>query len=148
MDSVIRCGKILNQFNQENSHKSRFTIYDIIKSHGGEIKLKQRKARDRIYYSVTVIRPSNEKNYSHNISYSDYTMLGYTQDINGEARWHEDILHSLDTARQDTTRVLLIAELANYYKFIWPDSALFYGYKALALARQIKFPKGEVEALR
>ena len=28
-----------------------------------------------------------------------------------------------------------------------PDSALFYGYKALALARQIKFPKGEVKAL-
>jgi hypothetical protein len=43
------------------------------------------------------------------------------------------------------TRVLLIAYLANYYKADLPDSALFYGYKALALARQIKFPKGEVE---
>ncbi len=61
--------------------------------------------------------------------------------------WHESILHDLDTARQDTSRVLLIAQLANYYKFSLPDSALFYGYKALALARQIKFPKGEAEAL-
>src|SRR4030095_6395160 len=77
------------------------------------------------------------------------TMLnaGYTQDISEQARFHEYILHGLDTARQDTTRVLLIAELVNYYKSDLPDSALFYGYKALALARQIKFPKGEVSAL-
>ena len=61
--------------------------------------------------------------------------------------WHENILHDLDTARQVTSRVLATAELANYYKFYLPDSALFYGYKALALARQIKFPKGEARAL-
>jgi len=61
--------------------------------------------------------------------------------------WHESILHDLDTARQDTSRVLLTAELANYFKFYLPDSALFYAYKALALARQIKFPKGEARAL-
>ena len=67
--------------------------------------------------------------------------IGYTQDINGESGWHKDILHNLDTTTQDTSRVLLIGELANYYKFYLPDSALFYGYKALALARQIKFPK-------
>src|SRR5688572_772598 len=73
---------------------------------------------------------------------------GYTQDVNGEAQWREDILHRLDTTRQDTSRVLLIAELANYYKSYLPDSSLFYGYKALALSRQIKFPKGEVEALQ
>jgi two-component system NtrC family sensor kinase len=72
---------------------------------------------------------------------------GYTQDLNEEAQLHQDILHSLDTARQDTTRVLLLAVLANYYKSDLPDSALYYGYKALALARQIKFPQGEVEAL-
>ena len=68
---------------------------------------------------------------------------GYTQDIE-QAQHYEHIRHSLDTARQDTTRVLLMAELADYYKSNLPDSALFYGYKALALARQIKFPKGEV----
>src|SRR6266496_4550492 len=73
--------------------------------------------------------------------------IGYAQDVNGESDWHEDILHRLDTARQDTSRVLLIIELANYFKFYLPDSALFYGYKALALARQIKFPEGEVKAL-
>ena len=74
--------------------------------------------------------------------------IGYTQDLNVEATWREDILHRLDTAKQDTSRVLLIAELANYYKFQLPDSALFYGYKALTLARKIKFPKGELAALQ
>jgi two-component system NtrC family sensor kinase len=71
----------------------------------------------------------------------------HTQDTNGPVQFHEYILHGLDTARQDTTRVLVMAELANVYKSDLPDSALFYGYKALTLARQIKFPKGEVTAL-
>jgi two-component system NtrC family sensor kinase len=75
-------------------------------------------------------------------------VMDYAQDLNAESEWHENILHDLDTARQDTSRVLLIAELASYYKFHLPDSALFYAYKALALARQIKFPKGELAALR
>ncbi|HEY6975549.1 MAG TPA: histidine kinase [Chitinophagaceae bacterium] len=72
---------------------------------------------------------------------------GYAQDINGESVWRENILHGLDTTTQDTSRVLLTAELANYYKFHLPDSALFYGYRALESARQIKFPQGEVDAL-
>src|SRR5436190_20603602 len=72
---------------------------------------------------------------------------GYAQDLNAESGWRDSTLNSLDTARQDTTSVLLMVDLANYYKYHSPDSSLFYGYKALALARQIKFPKGEVEAI-
>ena len=73
--------------------------------------------------------------------------IGHTQDVNSESPWHKYILHSLDTATQDTTRVLLTVELANYYKYNLPDSSLFYGYKALELARQIKFVRGEVRAM-
>jgi tetratricopeptide (TPR) repeat protein len=72
---------------------------------------------------------------------------GYAQDLNAESGWRDDALHGLDTAKQDSSRVLLMASLAGYYKFYSPDSSLFYGYKALALARQIKFPQGEVNAL-
>src|SRR4051812_33555969 len=72
---------------------------------------------------------------------------GYTQDINEQTQYHQHILNGLDTARQDTTRVLLLADLADYYKSDLPDSALFYGYKALALARQVEFPTGEMRAL-
>jgi signal transduction histidine kinase len=70
--------------------------------------------------------------------------IGYTQDPNAEA---EAKKRELDTTRQDTSRVLLMVDLANLYNLISPDSAFFYGYKALALARQINFPKGEVGAL-
>jgi signal transduction histidine kinase len=66
----------------------------------------------------------------------------------GTRGFAKSILRKLDTARQDTNRVLLMVDLANHYTNISPDSAFFYGYKALALARQINFPKGEVGALR
>ena len=74
-------------------------------------------------------------------------VIAHAQDDNDNARWIKGILHDVETAKQDTTRVLLIADLANYYKFNFPDSSLYYGNKALELAKQIKFVKGEVRAL-
>src|SRR5258705_12596519 len=62
--------------------------------------------------------------------------------------WKKSIDYDLSIVSQDTSRVLLLAELSNYYKWRMPDSGLFYAYKALALARQIKFAKGEVVAMR
>jgi tetratricopeptide (TPR) repeat protein len=58
-----------------------------------------------------------------------------------------NLRHNLSVAKDDTSRVLAMNEFSNYYKFIKPDSALMYGYKALALAREIKFHNGEFEAL-
>jgi signal transduction histidine kinase len=65
-----------------------------------------------------------------------------------EYLWRDSIMYKLSIGTHDTSRVLLWSELSNYYKNVLPDSGLFYGYKALALARQIKFPKGEVNSLR
>jgi two-component system, NtrC family, sensor kinase len=48
---------------------------------------------------------------------------------------------------QDTIRVLTMAKICNLYSFTNSDSALFYGQKALDLSRQIKYPKGEANAL-
>jgi two-component system NtrC family sensor kinase len=59
----------------------------------------------------------------------------------------DSLKQKLATASQDTTRVQLMNVLSNNYKFNRPDSALFYGYKALALARQINFPLGQAEAM-
>jgi two-component system NtrC family sensor kinase len=73
-------------------------------------------------------------------------IAGYAQDINKGSERNESTLHSSDTARQDTNYVKLLVDLANHYKFYLPDSALFYGYKAATLARQINFPAGEVAA--
>ena len=49
-------------------------------------------------------------------------------------------------ATSDTSRVMGLAQLSDYYKFNRPDSSIFYGNKALRLAREINFPKGELMA--
>jgi len=59
----------------------------------------------------------------------------------------DSLKQKLAIASQDTTRIRLMNALTNYYKNNRPDSGLFYGYKALALARQINFPPGEAEAM-
>lgn len=56
-------------------------------------------------------------------------------------------MQKLAIPTQDTTRVNLLNDLCNYFKFDRPDSAIFYGYQAVSLARQIKFPEGEVRAM-
>ena len=47
----------------------------------------------------------------------------------------------------DTVRALTMSQISNLYSATNSDSALFYGQKALDLSRQIKFPKGEGNAL-
>ncbi len=47
----------------------------------------------------------------------------------------------------DTVRALTMSQICNLYTNNNSDSALFYGQKALDLSRQIKFPKGEANAL-
>ena len=70
--------------------------------------------------------------------------LGFSQN-----RVHEidSLRHELSIGVQDTSRVLTMTGLANAYKFYKPDSSLYYAQQALALARQIKYPKGEFQAL-
>ena len=48
---------------------------------------------------------------------------------------------------EDTTRVLLMAELGLQFRNTNPDSSIFYGQKALTLAEQIKFLRGEAHAI-
>jgi len=61
--------------------------------------------------------------------------------------WEDPGREKLAEAKTDTSRVLAMAEMCNVYKFDRPDSALYYGYNALSLARKIKYPKGEATAL-
>jgi signal transduction histidine kinase len=68
--------------------------------------------------------------------------LGVAQDA-----WLDSIKHALSVAGSDTSRVMALNGYCSYYKFKRPDSTMFYGAKALTLARQIKFPKGELEAM-
>jgi len=61
---------------------------------------------------------------------------------------HADSLkQQLAMVTQDTSRVLILGELAEAFRNTMSDSAMRYGQQSLSLARQIQFPKGEVKAL-
>ena len=55
----------------------------------------------------------------------------------------EEIHRELSIAPQDTTRVNLLMELCDEYKFTRPDSAIYYGNKAVLLSNKITYPKKE-----
>ena len=59
----------------------------------------------------------------------------------------DSLKHQLCLEQNDTSRVILLYNLSYAYYYSQQDSALLYGQKALDLARQIDFPKGEVCAL-
>jgi two-component system NtrC family sensor kinase len=59
----------------------------------------------------------------------------------------DSLKYQLSIAKEDTTRVLILAQLDEAYRSAKPDSALLYGQQALSLARQIRFQRGEVHAL-
>ena len=59
----------------------------------------------------------------------------------------DSLKHKLAITKDDTARVQLMVGLTRNYWFINPDSAQYYGQKALISARQINFPKGEAGAL-
>jgi hypothetical protein len=55
--------------------------------------------------------------------------------------------HQLTQENEDSNRVLMMSYLAWQYCIWNPDSGAVYGQKALALSKQIKFPRGEARAL-
>src|SRR5688500_10897776 len=59
----------------------------------------------------------------------------------------DSLKHVLAVSKPDTSKVLLLVQLCNAFKFTIPDSAFYYGQEGLTLARQIKFPRGEAKAL-
>lgn len=59
----------------------------------------------------------------------------------------ESLKRQLEVTKEDTAKVLLMAELALQFRNTNPDSSIYYGEKTLALARQIKFKRGEALAL-
>ena len=71
------------------------------------------------------------------------SIVGFAQN----KKRRDSLKHELAISRADTNRVLVLIQLINSYKFSIPDSAFFYGQQALVLARHIKFPKGEANAL-
>jgi len=60
-----------------------------------------------------------------------------------------DSLHQeLYKNNEDTSRVLILTELGNYYGFNQFDSAIFYGHKAIDLSKKLKYPFGYYRGLK
>ena len=54
----------------------------------------------------------------------------------------DSLMHALSHAKTDTGKIAIMVSLCNQYMFNKPDSALFYGYSAINISREIGFPKG------
>jgi len=65
----------------------------------------------------------------------------------GQDKRIDSFIRQLTIAKDDSSRILVMSDLAFAYGFYNPDSALMYADKALALAKQIHFSRGEIRAM-
>jgi len=59
----------------------------------------------------------------------------------------DSLKHQLAIAKHDTSRILIISDLINYYIYNTPDSAFKYGETGLKLLQQTNYPKGKARLL-
>ena len=62
-------------------------------------------------------------------------------------KFTDSLIRELDSAKDDTSRVLIMADLCYFYRYSNIDSSIIYGENALALAQSIRFPRGQADAL-
>jgi len=62
-------------------------------------------------------------------------------------KFTDSLLRQLPIAKDDTSRVLIMAELSFHYRYLNIDSAIYFGEQALLLAEDIHFSRGEANAL-
>ncbi|MBC7426582.1 MAG: two-component sensor histidine kinase, partial [Bacteroidia bacterium] len=67
--------------------------------------------------------------------------------VGGSDQLRDSLKHELIIAKDDTSRVLIMAELAKAYTGFISDTTNLYGNKALELAQRIHFFRGEASAL-
>ncbi|GAC1598274.1 MAG: hypothetical protein NVS3B19_20440 [Ginsengibacter sp.] len=66
----------------------------------------------------------------------------------GDAQTNQDSLKILlQKEKQDTSRVMLLAQLSSAYSINKPDTAILLGLEALSLSQRIRFVNGEVASL-
>jgi len=67
--------------------------------------------------------------------------------VGGTEQLKDSLKHELIIAKNDTSRVLIMAEVANAYFGFNSDTLNLYGNEALELAQRIHFSRGEASAL-
>lgn len=59
----------------------------------------------------------------------------------------DSLRYELTLIKDDTSKVRLYSGLVNFYMFSKPDSALFYGYEGIVLAKKLNFREDEVHMM-
>jgi signal transduction histidine kinase len=72
--------------------------------------------------------------------------IGFSQ-VGGTDQLRDSLKHELVIAKDDTSCVLIMTDLANAYWTTNLDSSFVYGNEALALAKRKRFSRGEASAL-
>jgi len=67
--------------------------------------------------------------------------------VGGTDQYRDSLKYELVIAKNDTSRVLIMADLASAYNGFYPDTVNFYGKEALKLAERINFSRGKARAL-
>jgi len=75
-------------------------------------------------------------------------LLLITDNTVAQDSWKKNAYLQLKNATTDSAKVIALSNLCNYYKFKNPDSALFFGFKAISLAEKIGFIEGQLEAMQ
>lgn len=75
------------------------------------------------------------------------TLLLFGQRATAQNAQIDSLRRALAYTHQDTSRVLLMAQLCDQYRLSNPDLAMSYGQKGLMLSRQLKYYRGEALAL-
>ena len=68
--------------------------------------------------------------------------------VSAQKNFVDSLHHELYGSNDDTTRVLILTELGNYYGFNQFDSAVFYGQKAIDLSNKLNYPYGKYRGLK
>jgi tetratricopeptide (TPR) repeat protein len=71
-----------------------------------------------------------------------FSTIGFTQ-----AEKIDSLLVVIENEKQDTTRVLQLAELSRLYRFTKPDVGIMYAQKGLDMAQTLQYAKGEATCL-
>jgi signal transduction histidine kinase len=61
----------------------------------------------------------------------------------GQRRYTDSLNIELNKAKDDTSRVLVLADLAYYHRYQNLDTAMFFAQQTLALSQKIEFARGE-----
>jgi signal transduction histidine kinase len=67
--------------------------------------------------------------------------------VGGTDQLRDSLKHELVTAKNDTSKVLLMAQLSSAYNGFYPDTVNYYGNEALKLAERINYSRGKAMAL-